>query len=100
MVKHKYFLIVVVFFLLQSCTNEERLVDPVPIEEIVANYIVEGDDGEYLDDQRFNKENFDLGRIIVINNTIDSLELILMFRQSANFIYYKQGKEIEYAPLN
>jgi hypothetical protein len=101
MVKHIYILSVVVLFLLQSCAKEEsRLVDPVPIQEMVESYFVEENNVQYLNVQRFNKDNFKLGRIIAINNKVDSLELILMFRQSANLIYYKQGKEIEYTPLN
>jgi hypothetical protein len=101
MVKHIYILSVVVLLLLQSCNSEERmLVDPMPIQEMVESYFVEGNNGQYLNVQRFNKDNFELGRIIVINNKVDSLEFILMFRQSANLIYYKQGKEIEYTPLN
>lgn len=73
-------------------------VDPVPFNEIISPYINETVKQDVLDANKFNAENYQLGKIYPIINKKDSLEFIFIFNHSHKILYYKNGEEVFYVP--
>jgi hypothetical protein len=78
----------------------EIMDDPIPICEIIKPYLNDSLPESILDVDQFNKNHKDQIRIMLINNTKDSLVFFFSLRYTGQLIYYNRGMQIKYSPIS
>ena len=86
----KVILLFLPLMLWNSCEEKIEMVDPISMEDIVNWYYLE--DKNLLDYDRFNKENQDYSKRVVLSHKRDDIEFLIIEHDKKFVTYYVHGE--------